>query len=380
MYKRILAALLLLIWLFAYPIQTAAQKTLNVGAKSVVVMDAVSGRILYAQNPYEVLPMASTTKIMTALLTLEEPYLDAYFEVDSQAIKTEGSSMGLKEGDMVSLRALAVGMLLASGNDAANAAAVKVAGSIDAFVMRMNARAKLIGMENTVFETPSGLDEGEHASTAYDMALLAREALQNEEFLKICSSESMSISYGNPPYKRTLTNHNKLLTMYENAIGVKTGYTKKAGRCLVSAAEKDGMRLIIVTFNCPDDWNVHESLYNQAFEELSLVSPQVDEMENLSIKVTGGEDSFVKVHLANTPQFPVFEGEESIFSTKVYMEPFLYAPVKKGDICGKVCYYWNDEWIATADLTAADDVLQKQIVKKRSFFEQIWDFITGLFT
>lgn len=181
--------------------------------------------------------------------------------------------MGLKEGDMVSLRALAVGMLLSSGNDAANAAAVKIAGSIDAFVMRMNARAKLIGMENTVFETPSGLDEGEHGSTAYDMALLAREALQNEDFLKICSSYNMSISYGNPPYKRSLTNHNRLLKLYENAIGVKTGFTKKAGRCLVSAAEKDGMRLIAVTLNARTTGTCTKAYTTRRLEELSLYTP-----------------------------------------------------------------------------------------------------------
>ncbi len=380
MCKRFLALILILAAFFSFPTGVWAQKTLSVGAKSAAVMDAATGRVLYAQNAQEVLPMASTTKIMTALLTLEEPYLDEYFEVDAQAIKTEGSSMGLQEGDMVSLRALAVGMLLSSGNDAANAAAVKIAGSIDAFVMRMNARAKLIGMENTVFETPSGLDEGEHGSTAYDMALLAREALQNEDFLEICSSYNMSISYGNPPYKRSLTNHNRLLKLYENTIGVKTGFTKKAGRCLVSAAEKDGMRLIAVTLNCPDDWNVHQSLYNQAFEELSLYTPAVEELEGLSAKVTGGEASAVEVRLQNAPQFAVFAGEESAFTAKVFLQPFLYAPVKKGDICGKLCYYWNGQLVAQADLTAAGDVPQKQVEETPGFFEKIWDFITGLFT
>ena len=180
--------------------------------------------------------MASTTKIMTALLTLEQGGLDDYFQVDSDAIRVEGSSMGLQEGDSVSLRALAYGMLLASGNDGANAAAVRIAGSIPAFVERMNARAAEIGMADTRFATPSGLDDPGHYSTAYDMALLAREALQSPLFAEICAQSKAVVQYGNPPYNRWLTNHNRLLREYPGTIGVKTGFTKASGRCQIGRA------------------------------------------------------------------------------------------------------------------------------------------------
>ncbi|MBQ4100232.1 MAG: D-alanyl-D-alanine carboxypeptidase, partial [Oscillospiraceae bacterium] len=210
-------------------------RAVGVSANSAVLIEMQTGKVLYEKNAHQKLSMASTTKIMTALLTLESQNLDTYFTVNPKVIQVEGTSMGLLEGDQVTLRALAYGMLLASGNDAANSAAVAVGGSIDAFVAMMNERAKLLGMKNTSFKTPSGLDDDGHYSTAYDMALLASAALSNPDFVEICSKETAKIKYGNPPYDRWLKNHNKLLTGYDGTISVKTGFTKKSGRCLVSA-------------------------------------------------------------------------------------------------------------------------------------------------
>lgn len=260
------ALLLAAILLLMHPAAAACLVTgeaYGVGAAAAIVMEAESGEVLFAQEIHRQLPMASTTKIMTALLTLEQPNLQQEFTVDETAIRVEGSSMGLRQGDTVTLYALAVGMLLASGNDAAGAAAVRISGSMKAFVAEMNRRAASLGMNNTHFVTPSGLDAEEHYSTAYDMALLARAALQNPLFAGIVASRRMTVSYGQPPYARSLLNHNRLLSLYGDAIGVKTGFTKKAGRCLVSAAEKDGVRLICVTLNCPDDWNTHAALYQR---------------------------------------------------------------------------------------------------------------------
>ena len=260
------ALLLAAILLLMHPAAAACLVTgeaYGVGAAAAIVMEAESGEVLFAQEIHRQLPMASTTKIMTALLTLEQPNLQQEFTVDETAIRVEGSSMGLRQGDTVTLYALAVGMLLASGNDAAGAAAVRISGSMKAFVAEMNRRAASLGMNNTHFVTPSGLDAEEHYSTAYDMALLARAALQNPLFAGIAASRRMTVSYGQPPYARSLLNHNRLLSLYGDAIGVKTGFTKKAGRCLVSAAEKDGVRLICVTLNCPDDWNTHAALYHR---------------------------------------------------------------------------------------------------------------------
>lgn len=216
----------------------------EVSAVSSVLMEAVTGEVLYEKNAREPRPMASTTKIMSALLCLESGDLDTEFTVDSQAIQVEGSSMGLVEGDTVTKRALCYGMLLPSGNDAAGAAAVRVAGSIPAFVAQMNERAAALGLTQTHFVTPSGLHDDDHYSTACDMAVLAASALQNENFREICAQSSAQVCFGNPPYQRWLKNSNKLLTMDESVIGVKTGFTDEAGRCLVSAAERNGVTLI----------------------------------------------------------------------------------------------------------------------------------------
>lgn len=326
----------------------------QVTAKAAIVMEAVTGRVLYAQNEHEKLPIASTTKIMTALLALEQPDIDAVFKVDDAAIKVEGSSMGLREGDSASLRALATGMLLASGNDGANAAAVRIAGSIPDFAVLMNQRAKAIGMADTSFETPSGLDGDAHYSTAYDMALLAREALKNEEFLGICSQYKLRATYGNPPYERWLTNHNKLLSYYEGAIGMKTGFTKKAGRCLVSAARRDGVTLICVTLSCSDDWNVHQSLFDRFFDEL-VVEDLSTLIPPLSIPVTGGTTTKVDAIKYEAVQMPV-PAQNPNLSCQVIVPPFLYAPVTSGQYLGEAIISLNGEPLATLTLVAGRDI------------------------
>ena len=243
-FSALLCALLLML-LTAVPADAAQipDAAPEISAKAAVLIDAQTGQIIYAQNETEKRPMASTTKIMTVLLTLESGDLDTEFTVDADAIRVEGSSMGLQEGDTVTKRALCVGMLLPSGNDAANAAAVAVAGDIPSFLEMMNARAKEIGMTRSWFASPSGLDADGHGASAYDMALLAREALKNPAFAAICSQPEMTVSFGNPPYARTLTNTNKLLTMDESIIGVKTGFTDAAGRCLVSACTRNDRTL-----------------------------------------------------------------------------------------------------------------------------------------
>ena len=196
-----------------------------VSAQSCILMEAVTGEILYEKQAQEQRPMASTTKIMTTLLCLESGDLDTEFPVDTDAIHVEGSSMGLVEGDIVTKRALCYGMLLPSGNDAAGAAAVKLAGNYAAFAEQMNQKAAELGMTQTHFVTPSGLHDDQHYSTAYDMALLTAAAMQNETFREICRQPSAKVCFGNSPYERWLTNSNKLLTMDETVVGVKTGFT-----------------------------------------------------------------------------------------------------------------------------------------------------------
>lgn len=326
---------------------------LEVSAKGCVMVEATTGAILYEKDAHEELPMASTTKVMTTLLCLESGDLDTQFVVDSDAIRVEGSSMGLVEGDIVTKRALCYGMMLPSGNDSANATAIKLAGSIESFASMMNSRAKEIGMEDSLFVTPSGLDSGEHHSTAYDMALLTREALKNPEFREICSQTTAKVNFGNPPYGRWLKNTNKLLSMYDGVIGVKTGFTDDAGRCLVSACERNGITLIVVTLNAPDDWNDHMSLYDYGFTQVSLEEPS--EME-FTMDLVGGIKDSVTLRPIDDVKLPEVQGKESDYSIEVHLPSFEYAPISNDEVVGYVDYTLNGEVIAKSELVTCQSV------------------------
>ena len=328
----------------------------SVNAAAAVVMEAHTGRVLFAQNGDERLPIASTTKIMTALLALEQPDIYAEFAVDPEMLQVEGSSMGLLEGDRVSLHALSVGLLLASGNDAANVTAARISGSIPAFAEKMNARAGEIGMTKTSFANPSGLDSETHYSTAGDLALLAREALQNADFRAICSQYRMRTRYGNPPYDRWLVNHNKLLNYCDGVIGMKTGFTKKSGRCLVSVAERGDITLICVTLDCPDDWTVHEKMYDRFFSELHL-QELVEAVPEVRVPVTGGTAAEVLLACQGSLRLPLPNFGARV-TCQITAPQFLYAPVHKGQYVGGAVILVNGEPVHTFSLTAAESVAE----------------------
>lgn len=342
---------------FSYGEMTVAVMAgdLEVNAEAAVVMDADSGRLLYAQNPDKRLANASTTKIMTALLTLEQPDQDRYFTVDSDAIQVEGTTMGLQPGDSVTLHQLAAGMLLPSGNDAANAAAVEIAGSEGAFVRLMNQRAAELGLENTQYRNPSGLDAEGHYSSARDLATLAAHALENEDFADIVSKQEIRMAFGNPPYNRSLYTTNKLLERYPYAIGVKTGYTDDAGLCLVTAAEKDGTRLIIVTLNGKDDVNTHMRLYEHFFPLLARVDLS-GFTEGLSVPVTGGTRDSVAAVPAAEPEAALLEREYDELTREVELPQFVYAPVEAGQVLGEIRLLSGDKVVWQSALVADSDV------------------------
>lgn len=298
----------------------------SVSAASAIVMDAKSNTVLYESNAYDERPMASTTKIMTALLACESGKLSQTVTVeDKMLLGCEGSSVGLRSGDKITLYDLTIAMLLASGNDAANVTACFLAGNLKAFASLMNQRAAEIGMNNTEFVTPSGLDSGNHHSTAYDMALLAAHALQNSAFSKICAMQKCEITISGK--KQTLYNHNKLLSSLDGCVGVKTGFTEKAGRCLVSAVEYKGNTLICVTLSDPDDWDDHASLIKQCekkYTEKRFAS-------EIQIPVVGGNGDFVTAAY----EYSVISVSDE-FSQRIFYYPFVYAPVKKGDTLGYV--------------------------------------------
>ena len=352
----------------------------SVSAKGAVLIDANTGKIICEQNAHAKLAMASTTKIMTALLALEQPDIDEYFLVDPEAILVEGTSMGLQTGDSVTLRGLAVGMLLPSGNDAANAAAVKIGGSLEGFCAIMNERAASLGMDNTHFVTPSGLDDENHFSSAYDMALLGAEAIKNPAFLNICSQKKATVMYGAPPYARTLYNHNRLLSTIEGAAGIKTGFTKKAGRCLVSAVTRGTFTLICVTLGAGDDWNAHKQMYSYGFSLLSGVLPDVPALP--AHPVVGGVANSVSVVTTEPPELLLFSAAKDEITTKILLPRFSYAPLNAGDEIGKVEYYYKDILITSAPIVCAGscEALPPPVPEKKSFWQKIWDFIVNLFS
>ena len=230
-----------------------------VSARRAYVLDAVSGRELFVRNPDERSLIASTTKIMTALIVCEQCNVLDRMRIPKEAVGIEGSSMYLKEGEVLTLQELLYGLMLSSGNDAAVALAIYCGGTVEGFAELMNDKARNLGLTGTHFENPNGLDSPGHYSTARDLAKLAAYAMKNPIFYKTVSAKSVRIG------ERCLTNHNKLLWKLEGADGVKTGFTKAAGRILVSSATRQGRRIIGVTIDAPDDWNDHCRLLNEGF-------------------------------------------------------------------------------------------------------------------
>ena len=355
---------------FGRGLPAAAQSIPNtldfpVQAKAAVVVEAASGRVLYAQNANARLPMASTTKMLTALLALEQPDLWEEFAVGEE-VAVEGSALGLRPGDRASLWTLACGMLLASGNDAANAAAVRIGGSLEGFAQLMNQRAAELGLEDSRFVTPSGLDAPGHYASAYDLALLARAALQNPLFARICGSASLQVPYGDPPEPRLLTNHNRLLREYPGTVGVKTGYTQKAGRCLVSAVEREGITLIAVTLDCPDDWNVHRALYGRYFPQLTAAPTQAL-LPGLLLPVAGGTGEAVPVRYEGPGEAVLLAGEAPRLEWE--LPPFLWAPVQEGQLLGWVTVRAGDgQPLARLAVKANEDLPAR---KKPSLWERL---------
>ena len=339
-------------------------------AAAAVLMDAGSGRVLYEQNAHEPLPIASITKLMTALVALESGRaLDEAVTILPQWTGAEGSSLYLRPGEVLTLEDLLYGLLLHSGNDAALAVAEYCAGSVETFVEQMNRWAGELGMEDTHFANPSGLDGEDHASSAYDMALLARACLDNETLQQMVSTKSVTLE------GRVLTNHNKLLWRYEGCIGLKTGYTSTAGRTLVTAAEREGLTLVCVTLNDPDDWADHVALLNGGF----------DQYQAETVAEPGERIGWFPVEGSLLPACPVTAGEgitvalaagEEIEVQTVWKEFPLTAPVERGERVGElVCT------LGEVELTRVPLVTEIPAPADRwepgSLWERLWSGITG---
>lgn len=362
--------------IFAFNFRAFALNELSTSASSAVLIDADTHEVLYDNNPHEVRSMASTTKIMTALIAIESGRLDETVTVKDK-IYIEGTAIGFSEGDKITLEDLCYGMLLESGNDAAVLTASFISGNEAEFSKLMNKKAEEIGMNNTNFVTASGLDDEEHYTTAYDMALLGAYAVKNERFREICSSKNYIADFVDSDKIRHFTNHNKLLWNCEGVYGIKTGFTRKSGRCLVSACERNGKTLVAVTLNAPDDWNDHRKLYNYGYSLYSNEMFCVDLPEK--VYVAGSDKK--EIRISCTYDEKIFIRKESQLNYKIYLDNFLYAPINKNDIVGKIIIYSDDHIVSESFVTALEnaEVIDSSEEYKQSLSERFTDFIFNLF-
>ena len=343
---------------------------LSVSAESAIVMIAETQQVVYEKNAYEKRGIASTTKIMSSIIAIESGKLHYTTTVKAEDVSVEGTSSGLKAGDRVSLLSLVKGMLLSSGNDAANVTATMLAGDKQGFAELMNNKARVIGMKSTNFVNPSGLTEDSHYSTAYDMALLGSYAVKNSVFTSICSMQKCEISYGERG-TATLCNHNKFLNMLDGAIGIKTGFTKASGRCLVTAVRRDGVTLVCVTLNAPDDWSDHKKLLENSFDKIQLL--KVDLSLPLLI-VVGSNKDIISTTIPREIIVP-YVGEKPDVDVVIFAPHFLYSGVNKGDVVGSLRLYVNGVEFASDALLSNESAVVHNEPENKGFIEEFKEIL-----
>lgn len=323
------------------------------GTDSACVIEALTGDVVFEKNAYEKKPMASTTKIMTATVALENSNMNEIVNISVNAANQEGSSAYITAGQKMYMEDLLYGLMLNSGNDAAVAIAEHIAGSSEAFADMMNKKAREIGAGDTSFENPSGLDGEAHYTTAYDLALITRYAMKNPDFVKIVSTKEILKHPIGSQEELWFINHNKLLKTYDGCIGVKTGYTKTAGRCLVSAAARDGAVFIAVTLNDGSDWTDHTQMLDAAFDEYGSrkIVRKGETVKELSL--SGKKYSFVT---ADSFTMPFHEGEMKKVNVTAHMADDLEAPINAGEKVGYMEITYGDEKIGSVDIISQEDI------------------------
>ncbi|MHC0036065.1 D-alanyl-D-alanine carboxypeptidase family protein [Pseudoneobacillus sp. C159] len=335
-FRRLWIIILAIIIAFLPNSETKASGV-SVSASAAVLMDQESGRVLFEKGAHEKRRIASITKIMTAILAIESGKLENTVTVSDKATRAEGSSVYLKPNEKIKLEHLVYGLMLRSGNDTAEAIAEYVGGSLDGFVYLMNLKAQEIGMANTHFANPHGLDNYEnHYSTAYDMALLTRYAMQNETYRVISGTKVYKAPNPNEKWDRVWRNKNRMLTKYKYSTGGKTGFTKRANRTLVSTAKKGDMELISVTLNAPDDWNDHISMFEFGFQTYDLIEV-VSKGAILKIKDKAYKN---RIYFNRSFSYPVTNKEKDLISVKyTLLKPSKLADISHEEIVGKAVIY-----------------------------------------
>ena len=333
-------------------------------AEKAILADAATGRILYEKNADSRSLIASTTKIMTALVVCEQCNVLDRMRIPKEAVGIEGSSMYLQEGEVLTLQELLYGLMLHSGNDAAVALAIYCGGTVEGFAEMMNDKARQIGLQNSHFENPNGLDAPGHYSTARDLAMLAAYAMQNPIFSKTVSTKNIAIG------QRYLHNHNKLLWQVEGADGVKTGYTRAAGRILVSSALRDGRRLVAVTINAPDDWHDHAMLLEQGFSGFAHRNILQEGQIIGSLEIAGGDCGHVQLLAAEDFNYALAPDEK--VSLLIPGTGFVYAPVTAGADAGFVHVCVDGKSVGKVPLIYGATIEKTQDTEK-----SIWDRLIG---
>ncbi|WML59883.1 D-alanyl-D-alanine carboxypeptidase family protein [Neobacillus sp. PS2-9] len=359
----------ILVSLFVTNIPQKVDASVSVSAASAVLIEQKTGRVLFEKDAHTKRRIASITKIMTAILAIESGKMNQYVTVSEKATRAEGSSVYLKPGEKIKLNDLVYGLMLRSGNDTAVAIAEYVGGSVDGFAFLMNQKAREIGMYNSHFSNPHGLDDHEnHYSTAYDMAILMRYAMQNKTFEKISGTKVHRAPNPSEKWDRVWKNKNRLLSKYKFCTGGKTGYTKRAKRTLVTTATKGDMKLIAVTLNGPDDWNDHISMYEGGFKGFDMA----EVIPKGKVEIENNKDYKDKLYVKKSIVYPVTNEEMNLFSVKYKLNKSKSAERTKSKelVVGKAAVYLDGKVVQETPI-----YYQNTVKKKKGLF----DFIKDIF-
>lgn len=349
---KVISMLIATALLPSFSVDTHAVSTPSVSAKSAVLVNANTGITLFSKNGDTVLPMASTTKIMTCIVAIEAGDLDRTIKISKEAIGIEGTSLYLCEGDVLTMRDLLYGMMLRSANDCAVAVALEIGDTVEGFASLMNEKAAQLELSSTHFTNPHGLPDKEHYTTAEDLARLAVFAMENEEFAQIVSTSEYRIDINGGETVKPVKNHNKMLRIYDGAIGVKTGFTKASGRCLVSAAERNGVRMVAVTLDAPSDWNDHTALLDLGFSEFSKIRCIDIGSITRKFEVFGHGEITVSNDISLDA---VMRNGEKI-TVKVEGRRPAFAPIGKGDVLATAYIFAGERAVGSIPLKADNNV------------------------
>ena len=346
---------------------------IELDADAAILIDATTGEILYEKNPYKKEYPASITKLMAMLLAFENCSLDETVTFSRNAvysIEPGSSNIGIDQGEELTVEQCLYGIMLQSANEVSNGIAEHIDGSVAAFCERMTARARELGCEHTVFLTPHGLPQDGHYTTAHDLALIAREAMKNETFRQIVSTTRATIPWEGREYDRILNNKNKLLTTYPGATGIKTGYTRAAGRCLVSSAQRDGMELICVVLNCADWFDESARLLDAAFTEYGWFTmlEAGETVREMQVEVSDG----TMLPIVAQGELGGVASKDSLPSLELDLPERLEAPIDRGEPLGTARMVVQGETVAQVPLVAGEAVERDDFPHRIRHYFSLW--------